>query len=176
MKEPSFSRCGVCGVEIAEGDFEKGRAVRVLGKDYCPKCMAETIERSKVPGAPPEFRTPLPRPPERRPDRRRHERRSVPMTLEVSVYLSGRLLYTRGGAQLENVSLSGALLGSCLFPDRPLPKPPYTIGMRFLEGEARGLELVGRPLRIAESPSGMSIALHFQGMSEKDRSALGRIL
>lgn len=51
--------CSVCGDRILERDFDRGKAVTVLGKDYCPKCArtvvkdsAETANASQPPTAP----------------------------------------------------------------------------------------------------------------------------
>lgn len=57
--------CDYCRQKIRPEEFERGEAVRLLGKVFCPRCMAAAIERSKRPDAPPslDFLTPRPRPP-----------------------------------------------------------------------------------------------------------------
>lgn len=43
--------CGVCGDRILEREFEKGRAVTVLKKNYCSKCAVNvTVQKSPTPG------------------------------------------------------------------------------------------------------------------------------
>jgi len=39
--------CNTCGIQILASDFEKGKAVTVLRKNYCKNCMAVAIEKSK---------------------------------------------------------------------------------------------------------------------------------
>jgi hypothetical protein len=38
--------CNQCGIRITEADFEKRRAVTVLGKNYCRTCMKTVIEKN----------------------------------------------------------------------------------------------------------------------------------
>ena len=52
--------CAVCGHAVAVVDFDKGSAVRLLGKLYCGKCMKERVARSKSGDFMPDFRTPPP--------------------------------------------------------------------------------------------------------------------
>ena len=54
------SLCDFCGAEIASADFEAGRAATLMKKNYCPRCMAAAIERSKREDFIPEFLTPQP--------------------------------------------------------------------------------------------------------------------
>lgn len=39
--------CNTCGNRILERDFKKGRAVTILKRDYCSKCMVEVIKANK---------------------------------------------------------------------------------------------------------------------------------
>jgi hypothetical protein len=59
---PSGS-CVVCGGTVAAVDFEKGDAIRLLGKVYCGTCLREKVARSKSGDSMPDFRTPPPAPP-----------------------------------------------------------------------------------------------------------------
>jgi hypothetical protein len=52
--------CSFCSAPIALADFEKGLAVRLLGKIYCSDCQAVAIENSRNPEARPELTTPRP--------------------------------------------------------------------------------------------------------------------
>lgn len=52
--------CVVCGAAVKAVDFDKGAAIRLLGKIYCEKCMKERVERSKTGDFMPDFRTPPP--------------------------------------------------------------------------------------------------------------------
>lgn len=36
--------CSVCGDRILERDFQKGKAVTVLKKNYCSVCMVEVVK------------------------------------------------------------------------------------------------------------------------------------
>ncbi len=54
--------CDVCGGPIDPVDFDKGRAVMVLKRRYCSKCMTDAIQKSRTPDAPPQFITPKPKP------------------------------------------------------------------------------------------------------------------
>jgi hypothetical protein len=55
-------RCAGCGVAVPAKAFDKGEAVRLLGRAYCAPCMKERVKRSKsgdvLPA--PEFLTPRP--------------------------------------------------------------------------------------------------------------------
>ena len=168
MKDSGFERCGVCGVDVSPDDFERGRAVRVLGKVYCPACTAAAIKRSRNPGVPPDFRTP--------PPWRRHERKTLWVAVELSIYLESGELYDRGAASLANVSLSGALLRALVLPQRSFPSALHTIGIRLLEGPAKNLEIVGRPVRLVEAPSGLELAVEFLETKEPQLQALRKIV
>ncbi len=52
--------CTVCGRAVAASDFDKGAAIRLLGKVYCIACMKERVARSKSGDSMPDFRTPPP--------------------------------------------------------------------------------------------------------------------
>ena len=36
--------CNVCGDRILQRDFHKGRAVTILKKNYCAKCMGDVVK------------------------------------------------------------------------------------------------------------------------------------
>ncbi len=49
--------CNRCGDRITSDEFEKGRAITVLGKNYCRKCMKAVVEPDEAEGpsgVPPE--------------------------------------------------------------------------------------------------------------------------
>jgi len=52
--------CVVCGAAVKPVDFDKGAAIRLLGKIYCEACMKERVKRSKTGDFIPDFRTPPP--------------------------------------------------------------------------------------------------------------------
>ena len=39
--------CNFCGRHIPPSDFQKGRAVVLLKRNYCSKCLAEAVRKSK---------------------------------------------------------------------------------------------------------------------------------
>jgi len=53
-------RCDFCRKTIPVSDFEAGRAVVLLKKNYCSGCMIDAIQRSKTLDIMPEFVTPRP--------------------------------------------------------------------------------------------------------------------
>ncbi|HLF94018.1 MAG TPA: hypothetical protein VJB14_11210 [Planctomycetota bacterium] len=53
-------KCDFCRKTIPFSDFEAGRAVVLLKKNYCRACMADAIQRSKTLDIMPEFVTPRP--------------------------------------------------------------------------------------------------------------------
>lgn len=59
MTEETLS-CDFCFIAIAPGDFDKGRAVRLMGKRYCNACLTRAIEKSRNADAPPDLMTPWP--------------------------------------------------------------------------------------------------------------------
>jgi hypothetical protein len=40
--------CNTCGIQILASEFEKGRAVTILRKNYCKVCMTVAVENAKV--------------------------------------------------------------------------------------------------------------------------------
>lgn len=60
MGKDAGSFCVGCGGAVAAVDFDKGSAIRLLGKIYCEKCMKERVKRSKKDDFMPDFRTPPP--------------------------------------------------------------------------------------------------------------------
>lgn len=38
--------CSVCGDRILERDFQKGRAITILKKTYCARCMVDVVKDS----------------------------------------------------------------------------------------------------------------------------------
>jgi hypothetical protein len=38
--------CSVCGDRILECEFDRDKAVTLLGKDYCPKCAKNVVKQS----------------------------------------------------------------------------------------------------------------------------------
>jgi hypothetical protein len=53
-------QCDFCGSDIPRSDFEIGRAVTLMKKTYCCRCMLAAIERSKHEDYVPQFLTPQP--------------------------------------------------------------------------------------------------------------------
>src|SRR4051812_20459386 len=45
--------CDFCGAPIAPEKFTQGKAVIILKKKYCPKCMKKVIQKSKTPAPAP---------------------------------------------------------------------------------------------------------------------------
>jgi len=43
--------CDFCGERLLPKDLEKGRAVVLLKKKYCPKCLKEALEKGRSAGA-----------------------------------------------------------------------------------------------------------------------------
>ena len=52
--------CDFCAVAIAPTDFERGQAVRLMGRSYCKRCLDHAIEKSRNPDARPDLTTPWP--------------------------------------------------------------------------------------------------------------------
>jgi hypothetical protein len=63
--------CSVCGERILESDFDKGRAVTILKKNYCKKCAKDIIKANATPEGSGESKIKSPSP-------RRLEVRPVP--------------------------------------------------------------------------------------------------
>jgi hypothetical protein len=178
MTPPSIP-CDFCDATIAPEDFDSGKAVVLLKKHYCAKCMAAAVKRSKKKQAPPApiFHTPPPRPPAvPQPSRRRHERKDCSVPVELSIYLENGRLYDRGDAVLWNVSLSGALLRALILPERAMPLEPHHIGIRLLEGVLRDFEILGRPVRLEHSEDGIHLAIEFVKIEEAQIQQLRKLL
>ena len=170
--------CDFCDAMIDPEDFETGKAVTLLKKHYCARCMAAAVKRSKKQAAPsPAFQTPPPRPlsvPER--SRRRHERKECSVPVELSVYLENGQLYDRGNAVLWNVSLSGALLRALVLPEKALPLEPHEIGIRLLDGVLKDFHILGRPVRLVHSEDGIHLAIEFTKTEEAQMKQLRQLL
>jgi hypothetical protein len=157
------TRCNFCKAEIPRKDFQEARAVTVAGRNYCPQCMAEAIERGKNPDRPPDLRTPRPDRFSGLGDRRRHERKDTVLLLEVSIYLASGQLHHRGTAVMRNVSLSGALLGGLVLPTKDIPAEAHRMGIRLLEGPLKDQEIRCRVVRYIHRFEGSEVALEFEG-------------
>lgn len=171
--------CDFCSVLIPREDFECGKAVTVLKKHYCPKCMAAAVERSKTHNATPSpvFQTPRPTPlSDLQRNRRRHERKDCSIRVELSVYLENGQLYDRGNAVLWNVSLSGALLRALVLPEKALPLEPHHVGMRMLDGALENLRILGRPVRLVHAEDGLHLAVEFTKTEEAQIKQLRKFL
>jgi len=155
--------CSFCAEVIPPVDFERGRAVTLLKKHYCSKCMAAAVARSKQKGTSPSstFQTPSPGPIRAYGGMRRHQRKDCSMRVELSIYLPSGRVFDRGEAVLWNISLSGALLRALLLPRKSLPIEPHLIGLRVLDGELKTLEIQGRPVRFVHSEDGLHLAIEF---------------
>jgi hypothetical protein len=176
MTHPAFERCDVCGTELPGEEFEKGRAVQVLGKNYCSVCRDRAIHEVKSPDASSQ------RPTSRRVaggdylHRRRHERKPASLPVELTIYLEDGDLHGRGKAILRNVSLGGALLGSLAFSERSLPTEPHTIGIRLHGYPSVGVEIVGRPVRLVHRAGSLEVGMEFLGDQEASVRELWNVL
>ena len=158
MHERSALRCDLCGAAISTLEIEEGRAMVVLGKNYCPNCLSQAIKRARDPEQPPESDSP-PSPPL---ERRRHERKDTALSLEVTLYDASGGISDRGTALMRNISLSGALLTGILLGRATISSATRRIGIRVLEGDLRAFEILGRVVRREGSGmGGMSVALEF---------------
>jgi hypothetical protein len=179
MMMPGTIPCDFCDAMILPEDFQNGKAVILLKKNYCETCMAAAVKRSKQKHAAPSpaFQTPPPRPPAL-PDqgRRRHERKECSVPVELSVYLESGQLYDRGNAVLWNVSLSGALLRALVLPEKALPLEPHQIGIRLLEGVLKDFHILGRPVRLVHSEDGIHLAIEFVKTEEAEIKQLRKLL
>ena len=162
-------RCHYCQKTLTPEDFESGKAVTLLRRSYCEGCVQIAVEKSKHKEPSSQAATPFP-------SRRRHERKDCSLPVELTIYLEGGRIYDRGQAVLWNVSLSGALLRALLLPNKALPLEPHHIGIRVLEGELRGFEVVGRPIRLAHSEDGLHLAIEFAKVEEAKSSVLRKLL
>lgn len=169
--------CHYCRKSLAPEDFESGKAVTLLKRSYCEGCVHIAVEKSKqkeassttTPAVAGQTPTPFP-------SRRRHERKECSIVVELAVYLESGKLYDRGQAQMWNVSLSGALLRALLLPTKALPLEPHYVGIRLLEGELAGFEIVGRPVRLAHSEDGLHLAIEFSRIEDAKTSKLRKLL
>jgi hypothetical protein len=148
-----------------------------MGKTYCPLCLSGAIQKAKDSESPPQFRTPWPPPAPKYGDRRRYPRKDTSVPAELWVYADGGGRYDFGKAILTNVSLSGALLRALIFAHQSLPAQPHTIGIRLLEGRAKDLEILGRPVRLARTPGGgLEVAIEFLRVEEAQLRELRKIV
>lgn len=108
--------------------------------------------------------------------RRRHERKKVSLPVELSIYLKDGEFYASGKALLLDVSPSGALLGALVLRQMSMPLAPHTIGIRFLEGLAKGLEILGRPVRLVYARAGLEVAIEFVETMDTHLKALRTIM
>ncbi|HZE98986.1 MAG TPA: PilZ domain-containing protein [Planctomycetota bacterium] len=175
---PEAAPCDFCHVIIPARDFESGKAVVLLRKRYCTKCMAIAVKNSKdrhiAPS--PQFRTPQVRPPPASPlSRRRHERKDCSIPVELSVFLDNGRLFDRGEAVIWNVSLSGALLRAILLPEKALPVVPHHLGIRVLSGPLKDFQVLGRPVRFVHSEDGLHVAMQFVRVEEAQLKRLRKL-
>lgn len=171
--------CDFCNAPIPPQEFESGKAVTLLKKHYCPKCMTAAIESSKAKNATPSpvFQTPRPHSlAHPTTSRRRHERKECSIPVELSVYLANGQLYDRGNAVLWNLSLSGALLRALVLPEKALPLEPHHIGIQMLDGVLKDLRILGRPVRLVHSEDGLHLALEFVKTEESQIKQLRKFL
>jgi len=171
--------CDFCDALIQPEDFESGKAVTLLKKRYCAKCMASAVKRSKKKNVAPSpaFNTPPVRPPLPLPQtRRRHERKDCSVPVELSVYLENGQLYDRGDAVLWNISLSGALLRALILPEKALPLEPHHIGIRLREGVLKDFQILGKPVRLEHSEDGIHLAIEFVRTHEAQIQQLRKLL
>ncbi len=168
------TRCHYCQKWLTAQDFESGKAVTLLKRHYCEGCVAIAVEKGKQKD--PSSTAGVPRSVVPVGSRRRHERKEVSLKVELAVYLENGRLYDRGLAVLWNVSLSGALLRALLLPTKALPLEPHYVGIRLLEGELKGFEIVGRPVRLAHSEDGLHLAIEFTKLEEAPAVALRKLL
>lgn len=171
--------CDFCEVAIRPEEFERGKAIVLLKKRYCAKCMAAALKRSKQKHSPPAFAFQTP-PPQSTADphrhQRRHERKECSMSVELSVHLSDGRLYDRGRAVLWNISLSGALLRALALPMKALPVDPHLIGIRVLDGPLKDLRVLGRPARFDHTEDGLHLAIEFVRTTEAQLKQLRKFV
>src|SRR6516162_382392 len=55
--------CDFCGVPIAPEKFAQGKAVVILRKKYCPKCIQTAVLKGRMPAPPPTLPPPPVPPP-----------------------------------------------------------------------------------------------------------------
>ena len=95
------------------------------------------------------------------PHRRRHPRKLQPVLVELAVYRADGVLYDRGIAWLQDVSLSGARLSAVMLPQGAIPLEPHTIGLRILRGPHQDLEVLGRLVRFEHLAGGLEVGIEF---------------
>jgi transcriptional regulator with XRE-family HTH domain len=93
--------------------------------------------------------------------RRQHPRKEASISVELSIYMSDGSLFDRGSAVMKDVSLSGALLSAMIMPLHGLPLKPHTLGLRLLDGDLKGLEIIGRPVRFTSNGGVINLAIEF---------------
>jgi len=93
--------------------------------------------------------------------RRRHPRTRAGPPLELKVYGPDGSLHDRGKAQLRDLSLCGALISALVLGRRTLPLGPCRMGIRVSKGPAKGVEILGRPVRIVHAPEGTGVGIEF---------------
>jgi transcriptional regulator with XRE-family HTH domain len=108
--------------------------------------------------------------------RRRHERKSTAIAVELLIYLKEGQLYDSGTAILRNVSLSGALLGALVLPQKSIPVQLKAIGIRALEGPLKDVEILGRPVRLVHAKEGVEIAIEFMKTEDAQLKQLRKIV
>jgi hypothetical protein len=184
--------CDFCKAPIHPSDFEKGKAVTLLKRNYCDKCMALAVQKSRREHAPSQdFVTPRAIHPRSLHDptpriaepaaaahrhRRGHERKETSIAVELSIYLRDGRLHDRGRAVLRDVSLSGALLGALVLPQKTIPVEPHTVGIRVLEGSLKDFEILGRPVRFVHLDDGIRLAIEFVKIEEAHLVQLRKIV
>jgi transcriptional regulator with XRE-family HTH domain len=110
--------------------------------------------------------------------KRGSNRKPMAVPLELSIYNSDGTLFDKGAAIVKDVSLSGALLTAVVLPQQSIPLRPHTIGIRMLDGALKGVEILGRPVRLAHSGQGqgMNLAVEFLRTEEVKLKKLRKIL
>jgi hypothetical protein len=65
-----------------------------------------------------------------------------------------------------------------VLPQQSIPLRPHTIGIRMLDGALKGVEIMGRPIRLAHSGvgQGMNLAIEFLRTEEVKLKKLRKIL
>lgn len=101
--------------------------------------------------------------------RRQHPRTETNLRVELSIYLEDGKLFDRGSATVREISLSGACLSGIELPRRSLPITAHTLGLRALDGPLGNLELLGRPIRLNQRGSELSLAVEFD-RNEEDKA------
>ena len=108
--------------------------------------------------------------------RRMAVRKAITIPLELTIYNEDGSLWDKGAAIVKDVSLSGALLTAVVMPQQSIPLRPHTIGIRMLDGELKGVEILSRPVRLSSSAQGMNLAVEFLRTEELKIKKLKKIL